>query len=181
MANVNNGEYGHIEFIDYDGRPTMRFTMTMTDGLWYHTLTVPIPPPISQPEQIRVEGIVRVLSHRGTYKIWHHRLGHPGRDIMENIHKYATGVPCLKHNNLWRCRSCLIGKHRKQATGKPKKQRAPDPKDAEANQHYEPGQGLHMDFGFARGSEWKEKTSKGKTITSMEGFNSYLIIVDKAT
>ena len=38
-----------------------------------------------------------------------------------------------------------------------------------------------MDFGFVRGSDFAEKTKDGRTITSVDGFNSYLIIVDKAS
>ena len=37
-----------------------------------------------------------------------------------------------------------------------------------------------MDFGFVRGSQFKE-IREGKTITSIDGFNSYLIIIDHAT
>ena len=38
-----------------------------------------------------------------------------------------------------------------------------------------------MDFGFVRGSEFAEKTKDGRTITSMDGYNLYLIIVDKTS
>ena len=45
----------------------------------------------------------------------------------------------------------------------------------------ESGQHFHMDFGFVRGSEYKVKNETGPTITSIDGFNSYLIIVDRVT
>jgi len=35
-----------------------------------------------------------------------------------------------------------------------------------------------MDFGFVRGSDFKTKNEEGRIITSRDGFNSYLIIVD---
>ena len=38
-----------------------------------------------------------------------------------------------------------------------------------------------MDFGFVRGSEYKLKNETGSSITSIDGFNSYLIIVDRVT
>ena len=44
-----------------------------------------------------------------------------------------------------------------------------------------PCQHFHMDFGFVRGSEYKIKQEFGPTITSIDGFNSYLIIVDRVT
>ena len=43
-----------------------------------------------------------------------------------------------------------------------------------------PGQHFHMDYGFVRGSDFKE-TQNGQTITSIDGFNSYLLIIDRAT
>ena len=43
-----------------------------------------------------------------------------------------------------------------------------------------PGQHFHIDFGFVRGSEFKQ-TKDGKTITSIDGYNSYLIVIDRAT
>ena len=43
-----------------------------------------------------------------------------------------------------------------------------------------PGQYFHMNFGFVRGSDFR-KIKKGKTITSIDGYNSYLIIVDRST
>ena len=43
-----------------------------------------------------------------------------------------------------------------------------------------PGQHFHIDFGFVRGSQFKE-IKEGKTITSIDGFNSYIIIIDRST
>lgn len=45
----------------------------------------------------------------------------------------------------------------------------------------EPGQHFHADFGFVRGSEFSLKLDNGKTIMSINGKNSYLIVVDRAT
>ena len=38
-----------------------------------------------------------------------------------------------------------------------------------------------MDFGFVRGTNFTLKQEDGPTITSKDGYNSYLIIVDRAT
>ena len=45
----------------------------------------------------------------------------------------------------------------------------------------EPGQHLHMDFGFVRGTGYKIKMEDKLTITSIDGYNSYLIIVDQVS
>ena len=37
-----------------------------------------------------------------------------------------------------------------------------------------------MDFGFVRGIDYSDKTEDEKTITSINDYNPYLIIVDKA-
>ena len=44
-----------------------------------------------------------------------------------------------------------------------------------------PGMNFHADFGFVHGSEFCLKTESGKTITSIDGKNSYCLIVDQAT
>ena len=44
-----------------------------------------------------------------------------------------------------------------------------------------PGQHFHMDFGFVRGSQYSIKQEDNPTITSKDGYNSYLIIVDQAS
>ena len=43
------------------------------------------------------------------------------------------------------------------------------------------GQHFHMDFGFVRGSAYTIKQEEGPTVTSKDGYNSYLIIIDRAT
>ena len=44
-----------------------------------------------------------------------------------------------------------------------------------------PGQHFHVDFGFVQGSKFKSATDMGKTITSNNLKNSYLLIVDRKT
>ena len=44
-----------------------------------------------------------------------------------------------------------------------------------------PGMHFHADFGFVRGSDFRMKTEEGKTVTSIDGKNSYCLIVDRAT
>ena len=106
---------------------------------------------------------------------------------MENLHKYADGVPRLQHKNLWKCSSCAQGKLKKSHIGvSPTSQKhvmplKPPPHPPPIKNNLSPGQVLHMDYGFVRGSGWKAKDDHGKTITSLDGYRSYLLIVDKAT
>ena len=44
-----------------------------------------------------------------------------------------------------------------------------------------PGQMFHLDYGFVQGSNCSATNDNGQTITSINGYNSYLLIEDKAT
>ena len=44
-----------------------------------------------------------------------------------------------------------------------------------------PGQHFHLDFGFVRGSEYEFVTDEGKRLTSIDGKNAYLLLVDRKT
>jgi hypothetical protein len=47
--------------------------------------------------------------------------------------------------------------------------------------HCDPGQHFHVDFGFMKGSGYCRKDEEGRTITSIDGFRSYFLIIDKKT
>jgi hypothetical protein len=38
-----------------------------------------------------------------------------------------------------------------------------------------------MDMGFVRGSKYRTKDEDGQMVTSLDGYNSYLLIIDRAT
>ena len=40
---------------------------------------------------------------------------------------------------------------------------------------------FHMGFGFVRGSDYSVKKESGPIMTSIDGFNSYLVIIDQVT
>jgi hypothetical protein len=44
-----------------------------------------------------------------------------------------------------------------------------------------PGQRFHMDMGFVRGTKFSHRDNDGNLVTSIDGYNSYLLIIDKAT
>ena len=93
------------------------------------------------------------------------------------------GVPKLRGNAFYRCASCCHGKLCERHVGESRK--TMQDQDLNQNKNTIPltdkGKHFAMDFGFVRGSEFSEKTKDGRTITSVDGFNSYLIIVDKAS
>lgn len=174
-CSVNTKKTGFIDFMGHDGRPT-RFDMYLQNGLWWHHLDVGGVQQEVDREQYGARVHAAQARHQ-EYVLWHNRLGHPGENIMGNIHRYVDGIPHLRPNRMWKCGSCVPGKFAKQTIGKARK--AHD--KGTQSRTWDPGQGLHMDFGFVRGSKWKEKDEQGNTITSIDGYRSYLLIVDRAT
>jgi hypothetical protein len=59
----------------------------------------------------------------------------------------------------------------------------PDPYDTitDEDELLQPGQMFQMDFGFVCGSSFSENDDDGKLITSLDGYNCYLLIIDRKT
>ena len=153
---------------------------------------------------------VNRLSDAASWELWHQRLGHSGTSVLETIHDHAEGVPRLHGNAFYKCPSCMPGKlctkqpskrkgnlgstisnPPKPATSTPvdiphfESAAVEDELDAWLDEIHlpdaEPGQHFHIDFGFARGSEFSLKLASGRTITSIDGKNAYLLIADRKT
>ena len=138
--------------------------------MWFH-YAHDTPSAIDKPTVYR-------LSQRAAFEVWHHRLGHVNPSTVELMHKYAIGVPKLRSNSLYKCATCLACKTKKSSHSPTKSISKTLPIPTE---HHHPGQHLHMDFGFVRGSDWSSKNADDKLITIIDGFRSHLIIVDRAT
>ena len=112
-----------------------------------------------------------------TLELWHQHTGHAGSSVLEALPTCCDGVPAnlirCKHG-LYKCICCQTSKSTK-TTGN-------DIEDVKAQV---PGERFHMDFGFIKAKDIAvDKNDTGeptKLVTSYDGYNSYLIIVDKAT
>ena len=84
----------------------------------------------------------------------------------------------MKEPDSYKCKSCALYKIKKDSstTTRATKKKKPQP-----TEKLHVGQHLHMDFGFLRGSAFAKKDDTGQTITSIDGFRSYLIVVNRAT
>ena len=74
------------------------------------------------------------------YRLWHHRLGRPGRISLSQFHVSCDGVPKLSKPALFQCAECIptkFGKHKKGFHTKPKP--------------LLPGEMFQMDYGFVPG------------------------------
>ena len=133
--------------------------------------------------------------------LWHGRLVHTGHNVMANIHKHVIGIDKpIKQNPLYKCGSCLPNKmrkasHKRAAKHKQNKekyhtQEAETPINSADNPEYVDdikmtegvaGQHFHMDFSFVRGSSYSRKMEDLTTLTSIDGYNLYLIIINRVT
>ena len=189
-ANHQNRE-GYIQFSSEQGIQTATVKTVMKQNkLWYvqqsfldcinpiytHRYETPDPE----------HPIVRKLSAAMMHELWHQRLCHPGKTITENIHLVAEGVPMMTKGRhvLYKCKACerskiqAVSKTRNiQTTQSKQTSKTTSPPQSSPIS----GQQFHMDFGFVRGSDYKDKDKDGKLITSIDGYRSYLLIVDAAS
>ena len=196
---------GEVVLLGREGVDDLVMTTYKSNNLWWHTPDHhPLCRPIVTDETYGDDLRANKLSNAAKWELWHQRLAHCGTRVLENIHLHAEGVPKLQGNAFYKCPSCMSGKlctkqptHRKGnlgtviTTDQMAEKSGCDTTQAKAaidewldELHLpdaEPGQHFHADFGFVRGSEFSMETDEGKTITSVDGKNSYLLVADRAT
>jgi dUTP pyrophosphatase len=161
---------GYIAILGRDKNPTMKFALTCINDLWYHTK------PLNNTTQ---QAKIKRINAAATYELWHQRTGHIGQQTLNSLHKHVDGVPKLHGNSLHTCLSCLKGKlTTKRSIGKQKLPTKKPKVNIPVSSNLPdilPGQQFHLDFGFVK-SRTSTSTSK-----SIDGYNSYLLAIDKAT
>jgi hypothetical protein len=187
-ANMTTGD-GHITFTGKTQNETQEFPLKERNGLWYyeyddykdyHDTSMSSRPAINR------------LTNQGTYELMHARLGHPGTKVMSMLHLDATGIPKLTQPPLFCCHTCLMANANKRAvpqrTNKPcLSAKTVTPTDDHVTIHPPtgntilPGTVFQMDMGFVCGTKYRMKDMDGGMVTSLDGYNSYLIVVDRAT
>ena len=128
------------------------------------------------------------------YKLYHQRLGHCGQCILSIIHKHIKGIPKLKGNAFYICPSCALAKitqhklttHTSSYDDNPNSHSLilpalnPDFLDLISSQHMDDiicGEHFYLDFRFPRG-KYIQKDEIGRRFTSIDKYNSYLLIID---
>jgi hypothetical protein len=174
---------GTLKLVGRNDNPTLSFKIHCHNDLWYHD-------PSSVGDTTTPS--IKHLSNAASYELWHQRTAHAGTNTLETLHKHVIGVPALKGNAFYRCPSCMSGKLcTKRSIGKPTTSKGATTQQSQPKEVSKPiqttgtkilpGQHFAMDFGFVRSSDYHHKTSDGPTVTSVDGMNSYLSIIDKAT
>jgi hypothetical protein len=138
------------------------------------------------------------MTQAAQYELYHQRFGHPGHRTMSILHKHVDDVPILQGNAFYKCASCIQAKCKHRSIQHHPQQhtsmkwwddnwKSPDVQThttlTNNNSEIEilPGQHFHMDFGFMNGSGFQNKDHEGRTITCIDGYRSYLLIIDKAS
>lgn len=173
---------GYIQFSNKETYQSITYPLVCLNGLWFssnydHTDI--------QSECIKSNytPLTRRLSSSGTYELIHARMGHLGEKAMCTLHLHADGIPKLQKPTYFKCLTCMLSKSYKQPipaqtgvkTGHGTRTTlASDTRDT-------PGCHFHMDMGFICGSKYSHKREDGHLVTSLDGYNSYLLIIDRAT
>ena len=97
---------GNFILLARDGVNHISYPAHMKNNLWYHYMT-----PYHNSSNISSHtSIINTLNANTTYELWHHRLGHPGKNITEKFHEHTIGIPILRNNPFHVCGSCLRSK-----------------------------------------------------------------------
>ena len=168
ISNVKLGT-GNLILNSSDPTNSCEIPLIMSNNLWYCEQ----PPSVSTTNIHTIcRAVIRSLNQTATYELWHHRMGHAGKHAMEKLSQMVDGVPTLfPKNPLYKCPHCLTGKATKHMAGY-------SPSFPDITQ---PGLTFQMDFGFVRGSDYAHRDADNRLITSIDGYNSYLLIMDSAT
>ncbi len=184
-CNLDKGK-GHIEFHFRNHEPSIKYTLHAHNNLWYHDGTACT----INDYNLNLEDsrpIVRRLTQPAQYELFHQRFGHPGERTMSILHKHVDHVPQLKGNSFYKCASCLHAKSKQRAHNNTSLQDTMTPSTHNSNStisdNNEPpiqcGQHFNIDFGFMKGSGYCTKDQEGYTITSIDGYRSYCLIIDR--
>ena len=141
----------------------------MKNGLWYTSQNMQ---DITNEPFNQLKPIIRRMTKGVEHELWHQRLCHSCEKVMAAVHKCADGVPDLQNDRhyMYNCKCCMKGKVKAAVKRK-----------STTTSTTARGQQFHMDFGFVRGKGYSETNSKGRIVTSRDGYNSYRIIVDSYT
>jgi hypothetical protein len=187
-------------YISFSGTSeTLKYPLYERNGLWYYEYDdfhdIPTPTHDTKP-------MVQRLTTTGLYGLLHARLGHPGETVMSQISHHVVGLLKLRKPTMFKCHTCLLVNATKRAvtnrdlpTGnnititEPQATKVTPaydlislPPDTEPGKpNMPPGTFFQMDMGYVRGTKYRVKDTDGNIVTSLDGYNSYLLVEDRAT
>jgi dUTP pyrophosphatase len=181
-SNLDTGQ-GFIEFHHRAGQ-NLKYPLYAMNSLWYSDTH---PCTISDYNLNNHTPTIRQLTQGAMYELYHQRMGHPGERAMTTLHLHVDGIEPLKTNSFYKCASCLHAKMRQHphsvthTTGAKQNTTSAKTQDTTHtdSEQLQCGQKFHIDFGFMKGSGYSSTDEDGKTISSIDGYRAYCIIVDR--
>jgi hypothetical protein len=191
---------GYIKFINHDTEESTEFPLVNRNNLWYYInddLNDFNPTGTSD-----IRSMIHRVDSNTTYMIMHARLGHPGKCVMQDIHNHVDGINKLRKPALFKCGSCILVNATKYGVTQNELRHAthtaiiksPPLLDAQLSNSSAPrstpsadpssllpGQVFQIDTGFVRSTKYQHRAEDGHLVTSLDGFNGYVIVVDRAT
>ena len=174
-SNIDTGK-GFVQFHRRTGPPVV-YPLHASNGLWYthHQGCT-----IADYEDTAAKPTMRKLTTAAMYELYHQRLGHPGERTMKTIHHHMEHISPLKGNSFYKCASCIHAKMKQRTynTSNISPQLSTPTTQEETNPML-CGQHFSIDYGFMKGTGYCPKDEEGRTITSIDGYRSYCLIVDR--
>jgi len=190
---------GYIKFVNNDTSECIEYPLVNKNNLWYYInddMTDYYPS-----GELSTQPIARRIHSSNMYMLMHARLGHPGERVMQDIHNHVEGISKLHKPSLFKCGACVLMNATKRAvTAKdlkkisvntPEATPLMDIKTQDANNvpMSQPdcqsdlllGQVFQIDMGFVWSKKYQHRADNGHLVTSIDGYNGYVIVVDRAT
>lgn len=173
-SDIDSGK-GYIQFHRRTGS-TLTYPLRTDNGLWYtdnHGCAM------ADYQNTATTPTVRKLTNAALCELMHQCLGHPGECIMKTIPHHMEDISPLKGNSFYKCASCLHGKMRQRAHTSQSATYTVSNTEEGSHNDIQCGQHFQMDYGFMKGTGFCNKDGDGKTITSIDGYRAYCLIIDR--
>ncbi len=186
-SNMDTGT-GYIEFYRRNNEGRLRYTLYTTNGLWFYKNTTATEDYDNWTNQAVGNPTICRLTQAANYALHHERYAHAGERVLSTVHLDLEDQVQLKMPQFFKCLTCLMTTGDQRATCDHKHVSLPhdiadwaeDPV-ADADHNILPGQRFNIDYGFMKGTGYCPKDEEGRTITSLDGYRSYLLIIDRKT
>lgn len=174
---------GYITFTNNQTDHNTTYPLYHDNGLWYYH-NDNYTDYSDNRDTHNIQPMVRWLTKEGIYELIHARLGHPGECIMSQLHLHVEGVDKITKPNMFKCKTCMLVKATKRAittgqlsetlameTKEPFKGSEPKVEETTDAIHghttnitCQPGERLHMDMGFIRGTKYNNQVYMGFSV-----------------
>ena len=172
VSHLDTGKANMLFFHRSNFEANKTIEMTLRNDLWF--IAQPYLPMVAKANRTKMCLLhdydklhtihINKLNKNTEYEIWHQRLMHPGKHVLNDIHNCTIGIPKLTRHKLHSCHICNEMNPMKSSN----KQMQPAP----INRF---GDRFQMDYGFMAHRNDK------RVMRSHDGYNCYLLIIESFT